>query len=60
MMGFGTSGATVAMLRSFVPILDGPLLGPVVDELLDLTSIGDGSIQAAATAGEPAAKWRSG
>ena len=55
MMGFGTSGATVVMLRSLVPILDGPLLGPVVDELLDLTSIGDGSIQAAATAGEPAA-----
>jgi hypothetical protein len=43
MMGLGSTGETIAMLRSFVPILDGPLLGPVVDELLDLVSIGDGS-----------------
>jgi RNA polymerase sigma factor (sigma-70 family) len=42
-MGLGTTGETVTMLRSLVPLLDGPLLGPVVDQLLDLTPIGTGS-----------------
>ena len=42
-MGLGSTGETVSMLRSLVPLLDGPLLGPVVDELLDLTPIDTGS-----------------
>ena len=42
-MGLGSTGQTVTMLRSLVPLLDGPLLGPVVDELLDFTPIGAGS-----------------
>jgi RNA polymerase sigma factor (sigma-70 family) len=42
-MGLGNTGETVSMLRSLVPLLDGPLLGPVVDELLEMTPIGAGS-----------------
>jgi RNA polymerase sigma factor (sigma-70 family) len=42
LMGLGSTGETITMLRSLVPLLDGPLLGSVVDELLDLTSIGTG------------------
>ena len=49
LMGLGNTGETVTMLRNLVPLLDGPLVGALLDELLDLTSI----VPADAPAGTP-------
>jgi len=38
-MGLGSTGVTIMMLRNLVPLLDGPLLGALLDEILDSTSI---------------------
>lgn len=43
LMGLGTTGEAVTMLRTLVPLLDGPLLGEFVDELLDITSLAPGA-----------------
>ena len=42
LMGLGSTGETIAMLRSLVPLLDGPILGSVRDQLLDLAPNGTG------------------
>lgn len=39
-MGLASTGETVDVVRSAVPLLSGPLVGPIVDELLDIASIG--------------------
>ena len=39
LMGLGSTGVTIMMLRNLVPLLDGPLLGALLDEILDSTSI---------------------
>ena len=39
LMGLGSTGETITMLRNLVPLLDGPLLGALLDEILDSTSI---------------------
>jgi len=56
LMGLGSTGETITMLRHLVPLLDGPLVGAVLDELLDLTSIvpADGSAEPTEPASESA------
>lgn len=56
-LGLGSTGETMAMLRAFVPLANGPLIGALADRLLTVSSIAPdrGSTTTTVAAGAPEA-----
>lgn len=55
LMGLGVTGETVSVLRTLVPLIDGPLVGVVVDRLLDVALLAPHVANVAAVSSETVA-----